>query len=289
MIFDLEKISREMIRNGTWKFEGGVFYQALRLPNGEITVAGYDGENFLLPSGLGKGDKEFVEEKLSFILGLDTDLDSFYAEISDSPFAFLIDEFWGLTIPAAPGEYQALVEVIAQQQVSFDFAQRTIANLVRIAGKPAGDIYAFPRPEEIAKLSEEKLGEAKLGYRAHYIKNLTALYLGGKLNLDLWNWGVEEALSYLTKFRGIGKWTAELFLAYGLRKNAYPAGDLGLRRGIAKIFGKSVKEVKERDVREIIEPYGKWKGLLAFYVTCYDRKTELERKVKIQNRRKSHG
>ena len=87
-----------------------------------------------------------------------------------------------------------------------------------------------------------------------------------------------EAVKYLTGFRGIGRWTAELFLAYGLRKNVYPAGDLGLRRGVAKILGKNVREVGEREVREVLEPFGRWKGLLAFYVLCYDRKTELERK-----------
>ena len=271
----VEKTAREMIRNGTWKFENGVFYQAFR--NG---IAGYDGENFLFPDSWSERERKEAREKLSFILGLDTDLDSFYAGISDSPFAFLAEEFRGLTVPAAPSPYQALVEVIAQQQVSFDFAQRTIANLVMLAGKPVGELYAFPTAQEVAKLGDEKLKEAKLGYRADYIKALTALYIEGKLNLDLWDWSVEDAINYLTKFRGIGKWTAELFLAYGLRKNVYPAGDLGLRRGIAKIFGKRVKEVKERDVREIIEPYGEWKGLLAFYVTCYDRKTELERKGK---------
>ena len=273
-----------MIRNGTWKFENGVFYQAFR--NG---IAGYDGENFLFPGSWSRRERKEAKEKLSFILGLDTDLDSFYAEISDSPFAFLAEEFRGLTIPAAPNPYQALVEVIAQQQVNFDFAQRTIANLVRLAGKSLGDVYAFPTPEEISGMSEEELKAAKLGYRADYIKNLTRLYLDGKLNLELQDWSVGEAIMYLTKFRGIGKWTAELFLAYGLRKNVYPSGDLGLRRGIAKIFGKRVKEIKERDVREIIDPYMKWKGLLAFYVTCYDRKTELERKLKIQNLRKSFG
>ncbi|WP_297421691.1 DNA-3-methyladenine glycosylase [Thermococcus sp.] len=273
MAVDIEKTSGEMIRNGTWRFENGIFYQAFR--NG---VAGYNGENFFFPNSWSRQEKKEARENLTFILGLDTDLDSFYAEISDSPFAFLIDEFYGLTVSASPSPYQALIEVIAQQQVNFDFAQRTIANLVRLAGKQVGDIYAFPTPEEVAGLDDGELKVAKLGYRATYVKSLTTLYLAGKLDLDLWEWGVKESVKYLTTFRGIGKWTAELFLAYGLRKNVYPAGDLGLRRGIAKIFGKSVKEVKERDVREIIEPYGKWKGLLAFYVTCYDRKTELERR-----------
>jgi DNA-3-methyladenine glycosylase II len=270
---DIKKTAHEMIRNGTWKFENGVFYQAFR--NG---VAGYDGEDFFFPDSWSRKERRDAKEKLSFILGLGTDLDSFYEEISDSPFAFLAEEFKGLTVPAAPSPYQALVETIAQQQVNFDFAQRTIANLVRLAGRRINDLYAFPEAEDIRRLEEEKLREAKLGYRAGYIKSLTELYLKGEFNLDLWEWDVEGAIKYLTKFRGVGRWTAELFLAYGLRKNVYPAGDLGLRRGIAKIFGKSVKEVREKDVREVIEPYGKWKGLLAFYITCYDRKIELERK-----------
>ncbi|ASJ12903.1 DNA-3-methyladenine glycosylase family protein [Thermococcus thioreducens] len=272
---DLRKTAGEMIRNGTWKFENGIFCQAF-----ERGIAGYDGESFIFPDSWSRRERKEAKKKLIFILGLDTDLDSFYVEISDSPFAFLIDEFYGLTVPAAPSPYQALVETIAQQQVSFDFAQRAIENLVELAGRQVEDLRAFPSPERIASLSEDELKRAKLGYRAAYIKSLTELYLAGKLDLELWDWGVNEAIRYLTEFRGIGKWSAELFLAYGLRKNVYPAGDLGLRRGIAKIFGRSLKEVKEKDVREVIEPYGKWKGLLAFYILCYDRKTEMERKKK---------
>jgi len=273
----VEKTANEMIRNGTWAFRDDTFYQALRLSNGKTGVVAYDGD-FRFPEDWGMGERKEARERLTFILGLDTDLDSFYAEIDDSPFAFLIEEFYGLTTPASPSPYQALVE-----QVNYEFAQRTIRNLVRLAGEPVGELHAFPTAECIAGLSEEELKEARLGYRAGYIKSLTESYLKGELNLELWDWEVGEAIKYLTRFRGIGKWSAELFLAYGLRKNVYPAGDLGLRRGIAKIFGKRPKEVKERDVREIIEPYGRWKGLLAFYILCYDRKTEMERKVKIRS------
>ena len=272
----VEKTAKEMIRNGTWAFREGTFYQALRLSNGKTGVVAYDGD-FHFPEDWGRGERKEAREKLTFILGLDTDLDSFYAEIGDSPFAFLIEEFYGLVTPASPSPYQALVEVIAQQQVNYGFAQRTIRNLVKLAGELVGELYAFPTAKQIAGLGEG-LKKARLGYRAGYIKSLTELYLKGELNLELWDWDVGDAIKYLTKFRGIGKWSAELFLAYGLRKNVYPAGDLGLRRGIAKIFGKRPKEVRERDVRELLEPYGKWKGLLAFYILCYDRKTEMERR-----------
>ncbi|NJF24982.1 DNA-3-methyladenine glycosylase 2 family protein [Thermococcus sp. Bubb.Bath] len=266
-----------MIKNGTWKLNEDTFYQALRLKSGVTGVVTYNGD-FLFPETWSRRERKEARENLSFILGLDTDLDSFYSEISDSPFYFLAEEFKGLTVPAASSPYQALVEVIAQQQVNFDFAQRTIRNLVEMAGEKVGEVYAFPEAEKIASLDLKELKKAKLGYRAGYIKHVTELYLKGELKLDLWEMDEKDAIKYLTTFRGIGKWTAELFLAYGLRKNTYPGGDLSLRRGVAKIFGKSVKGVSEQDVREVLEPYGKWKGLLAFYITCYDRKTELERK-----------
>ncbi|WP_297465782.1 DNA-3-methyladenine glycosylase [Thermococcus sp.] len=277
MVVDIEKTSREMIRNGTWALRDGTFYQALRLSTGKTGIVSYNGE-FSFPEDWDGGERREARKKLSFVLGLDTDLDSFYTEIGDSRFSFLVEEFYGLVSPASPDPYQALVETVAQQQISFDFAQKTIENLVRIAGERVGELRAFPTAGRIAELGEVGLREAKLGYRARYIVGLTELYLSGKLDLNLWNLSVVEAVKYLTGFRGIGRWTAELFLAYGLRKNVYPAGDLGLRRGVAKIIGKNVREVGEREVREVLEPFGRWKGLLAFYVLCYDRKTELERK-----------
>jgi len=52
MAVNIEKTAREMIRNGTWKFENGVFYQAFR--NG---IAGYDGENFFFPDSWSKREQ----------------------------------------------------------------------------------------------------------------------------------------------------------------------------------------------------------------------------------------
>jgi len=272
-VIDLNKITHEMIKNGTWEFKNGVFRHALG-----GSIIGFDEENFYFPDYFSRKQQKEAKKKLEFVLGLNTDLEKFYSEIEDSKFAFLIREFYGLTIPKAPDKYQALVETIAQQQVSFEFAMQTIRNLVKLAGKKLENLYIFPNPQNILNLSEEKLRETKLGYRAGYIRHLTREYLEGNLNLDLEELDEKEAIKYLTKFKGIGRWSAELFLAYGLGKNVYPAGDLGMKRGIAKIFGKNPKEVKEKDVREIIEPYGKWKSLLAFYILCYDRKTETVKK-----------
>jgi len=265
-MIDLQKTAHEMIKNNTWKMEGGVFWQAF-----EFGIAGFDGKDFYLEHLSSRRHQKEARDKIKFILGLDIPLEEFYSQLEDSKFSFLIDVFYGLSLPAAPSKYQALIEVIAQQQVNFEFAMKTIGNLVIRFGDPKGDLYVFPNAERINSLSLEEIKSVKFGYRTSYIKDLTSKYVSGELRLDLEGLDERDAIKYLTKFRGIGKWSAELFLAYGLRKNVYPAGDLGLRRGIAKIFKKRIKEVKEKDVREIIEPYGKWKSLLAFYITCYDR------------------
>lgn len=148
MAVDIRKTAHEMVKNGTWKLKGDTFYQALRLKSGVVGIVAYNGD-FLFPETWGRKEKKEAREKLSFILGLDTDLDSFYSEISDSPFSFLVEEFKGLTVPAAPSPYQALVEVIAQQQVNFEFAQRTIRNLVEMAAeKKLGTYTSFLRPRK---------------------------------------------------------------------------------------------------------------------------------------------
>lgn len=153
-----------------------------------------------------------------------------------------------------------------------------IRNFVEMVGEKVGNIYVFFMVEKIVFLFFDEFKRVKFGYCVEYIKYVMEFYLKGELKFDLWEMDEKEVIKYFMVFCGIGKWIVEFFFVYGLRKNIYLVGDFGLRRGIVKIFGKSVKEVKEKDVREIFELYGKWKGLLVFYIICYDRKIELERR-----------
>ncbi len=273
-LISLEKTTHEMIKNGTWVYENGVFL--ISLPEG---VAGFDGSDYIFSDSMGRKDRKVARKRIEFILGLGINLDDFYSQISDSKFSFLADEFYGLKSPAATTPYQAIVETVAQQQVSFEFAMKTIEMLVKIAGKRVNErLYSFPDVSDVLRAGE-KIREAKLGYRADYILSLSREVKEGKLNFEfVKKLGEDGAVKHLTKFRGIGRWSAELFLTYAFRKNTYPAGDLGIRRGIATIFGKRLKEVREKDVREVIDPFGKWKSLLAFYVICYDRKVQKNKK-----------
>ncbi|RUM33962.1 MAG: DNA-3-methyladenine glycosylase 2 family protein [Archaeoglobus sp.] len=279
----LKRTVHEMIRNGTWVYKNGIFW--ICLPEG---IVGFDGENYIFPETISRRDKKVAENRIRFILGLDINLDDFYSEISDTKFSFLIDELYGLRSPAAVSAYQALVETIAQQQVNFEFAMRTIEMLVKITSKKVkiNDLilYKFPEVDDILRAGE-RIREAKLGYRAYYVLELSREIKKGNMDFSkVEKMSEEEAVNYMTNFRGIGKWSAELFLTYAFRKNTYPAGDLGIKRGIANIFGKRLKDVKEKDVREAIDPFGKWKSLLAFYIICYDRQVQNSVKRRIKKR-----
>ena len=68
-IIDLKKVTHEMIKNKTWRYEGRIFWQAL-----DYGIVGFDGENISLPYYLSSKEKKEAREKIEFILGLDANL-----------------------------------------------------------------------------------------------------------------------------------------------------------------------------------------------------------------------
>lgn len=97
-----------------------------------------------------------------------------------------------------------------------------------------------PRPEQIL-LTPDNILKTKVGLsgkKIEYIKDLAARVIDRKLNLALTSeMSDDEIVSQLTQVKGIGKWTAEMFLIFCLgRPDIFPVGDLGLRKAIQKIY-----------------------------------------------------
>lgn len=97
-----------------------------------------------------------------------------------------------------------------------------------------------PRAEQIL-LTPDNILKTKVGLsgkKIEYIKDLAARVIDRKLNLALTSeMSDDEIVSQLTQVKGIGKWTAEMFLIFCLgRPDIFPVGDLGLRKAIQKIY-----------------------------------------------------
>ena len=97
----------------------------------------------------------------------------------------------------------------------------------------------FPTPEIVANISIEELREQKFSQRkAEYIVGLGRSIVSGTLNLASIENGTEEDISaQLLPIRGIGAWTVQNFLMFGLgRKNMFPKADIGIQRAVQGIF-----------------------------------------------------
>ena len=128
--------------------------------------------------------------------------------------------------------------------------------------------YGFPTPKKLASASVEELHGCGLSLRkAEYIKDLSAMIVDGKLNLEeLKNRDAKEIVSELCEIRGIGVWTAELTMVRGMNKvDALPADDLGLRRVISHFYCGG-REISAEEARRIAEKWGRWKGLAGGYL-----------------------
>jgi DNA-3-methyladenine glycosylase II len=130
--------------------------------------------------------------------------------------------------------YGALLRAIVGQQLSTK-AARTI--YLRVL-----DIFdgATPSPEQLLEASEADLRGAGLsGRKVEYVQDLARHVLSGELELDrLDELGDEEAIAEIVAVRGLGQWTAEMFLLFHLeRPDVLSGGDLGIRKAVQIEYG----------------------------------------------------
>ena len=160
------------------------------------------------------------------------------------------------TIRKIPNPFEALIDGIITQQIS-DSAGQAIALRFRqfFNGK-------FPTPEMILEFNEDELKSVGLSrMKSQYILDISHKVINGELNFKKFTkLEDEEIISELIKIRGIGRWTAEMYLIFGLgRKDIFPLGDLGLINGIKKIYS-----LNNPDISDIKNISNKWKPYRTF-------------------------
>ena len=149
---------------------------------------------------------------------------------------------WGGPLPTEPDRrgrpeehYAALVRSIAGQQLSVKAARSIWNRLVERFG------WTPPTPEQILADDPEEL-RAACGFsraKVAYLRSLAEHVLDGSLELDrLPDLSDEQVIAELTAVKGIGEWTAHMFLMFTLhRPDVLPIGDLGVRNAFAAAYG----------------------------------------------------
>jgi DNA-3-methyladenine glycosylase II len=163
----------------------------------------------------------------------------------------------------APDPFEMLVGAITAQQVSL-FAAVAIRNrMIERYGRRVGSVWEFPRRERLAMLEEAELLDVGFSRRkAEYTIGLARSDLDLHTLAELPDHEVKERI---VAVRGLGEWTAEWFLARHLaRPNAWPWGDLALRKAVADLYG-------GLDVREARERFHPFENLSAHYLLLAHR------------------
>ncbi len=155
--------------------------------------------------------------------------------------------------------FSDLCEAIINQQLS-DKAARTIFNRFKTL---------FPKEiitaEKLLKITDKKIREVGTSWKKiAYMKGLADKVSKKEINLEkLEDLTDQEIIIELTKLHGIGRWTAEMFLMFSLaREDVFSAGDLGLRRGMQKLY-KMKKEPTPKQIEKISRKWSPYRTYAA--------------------------
>jgi DNA-3-methyladenine glycosylase II len=158
-------------------------------------------------------------------------------------------------------EFCSLAESIVYQQLNGSAAATIFNRFAALAGEPL-------TPDGILKLSDEQLRGVGLSkQKSAYLKDLAAKTAAGLLDFSrLPELADEEVIRHLTQVKGIGEWTAHMFLMFSLRRpNVLPTGDYGVQVAIKKHYKKR-KLPKPKDMEKIARAWEPYRSVACWYM-----------------------
>jgi DNA-3-methyladenine glycosylase II len=158
--------------------------------------------------------------------------------------------------------YASLVRTIVGQQLSTKAARTIYARLVGLFGDNP------PTPAELIAADEADLRAAGLSrQKITYLRDLAHRVRSGELELDtLRELPDEEVAAKVTAVKGLGQWSADMFLMFHLRRpDVLPVGDLGIRRAVETAYGLPALPDAD-DLRTLAGPWRPWRTLACLYL-----------------------
>jgi len=158
-------------------------------------------------------------------------------------------------------EFSSLAESIIYQQLNGKAAETIFNRFAALAGEPL-------TPQGILNLSDEQLRSVGLSkQKSAYLKDLSTKTAAGLLDFArLPELPDDEVIQHLTQVKGIGEWTAHMFLMFSLRRpNVLPTGDYGVQVAIKKHYKKR-KLPKPKDMEKIARAWEPYRSVACWYM-----------------------
>ena len=179
---------------------------------------------------------------------------------ADERMGELVERYSGLGLVSRGDPFATLARSIVGQQISVKAADSVWGRFVA----------ALPEvsPQAVMVAGEEGLAGCGLSRRkSEYVRDLAAHFVAGRLDPSAWAALDDEALiAALTEVRGIGRWTAEMFLIFNqLRPDVFPLDDLGLRRAVFERYFAGSKQSRQV-LAEFGERWRPWRSVATWHL-----------------------
>jgi len=229
-------------------------------------VAGREVRVTAAPSGVSiEPGSPAAGAEIGHLLGLPFDLDAFRGwAVRDAALGRILEALPGFRPTLSPDPFEALVIAITAQQISLHVAAAIRANLVERFGVRHDQAWAFPTRERLRRARPSELtvlgfSRAKTEYVLELAHSDLELHTLSERSDD-------EVIQALTAIRGLGRWTADWFLARHLaRPHAWPAGDLGVRKAVSTFYAAG-RPLSIEEVRQMGERFAPFENLSAQFL-----------------------
>jgi DNA-3-methyladenine glycosylase II len=180
---------------------------------------------------------------------------------SDPILRAIIESVGPCRMEFGPPEFHSLAEAIVYQQLNGKAAVTIFKRFTELAGEPL-------TPQGILKLSGAQMRSAGLSkQKSSYLRDMAERAARGDLDFSrLPEMTDEEIVKHLTQVKGVGVWTAHMFLIFTLRRaNVLPTGDYGIQMAIKKHYKKR-KLPKPEQMEKIARPWEPYRSVACWYL-----------------------
>jgi DNA-3-methyladenine glycosylase II len=214
---------------------------------------------------------EHLEEKhnrIAQIFQWDFSLHEVHEHFLQTELKPIFEENLGTPIVLEFDPFASIVKSIIHQQLNLKFAFTLTYRFVTTYGWQKDGVWFYPSPEKTAGITVEELRELQFSQRkAEYVIGLGEKVGSGELNLEkLANETDEVIIKELTKIRGIGPWTAQSYLLFGLgRPNLFPMADIGIQNAIKRLYKMDRKPTME-ELGQLSSPWHPYLSYASLYL-----------------------
>lgn len=252
----------------------GILVYTDRLDSGRVVVlqlhAAADGVEVEAQGQIPPGQEQEIQSKVSWMLGLEQDFSAFYELASSEPKLHKVIETAGGRVLRSPTLFEDVIKTILTTNTIWSSTKRMVQNLVDIYGDASPDnamLRAFPTPQNLATIPEQELRQqARLGYRAPYVKLLAHQVSTGEINLEALkstSLSTPDLHRRLLVLKGVGAYAAANLLMILGRYDQIPIDSWALK--VVSHEWHAGEPISPAEVQAAFERWGEWKGLAYWF------------------------